>query len=166
MFLNSIRWRLQLWHGLLLVLVLAGFGVTAYQLQRANLFRRIDQQLQRRNSVLASALRRGGEFPGQPPRDGFRPPGMPPEGEFGPPRPDHTVPGESRPGRFHGPNPEPGGSLPFPPRDFHLSPQDLTLFEGSPGNAFYYLIWVRDGTVLSRSDSAPATVSRPTRSAE
>ena len=26
MFLNSIRWRLQLWYGLFLVAVLAGFG--------------------------------------------------------------------------------------------------------------------------------------------
>ena len=37
-FFYSIRWRLQLWHGLLLMLVLAGFGFTAWQLQWATLF--------------------------------------------------------------------------------------------------------------------------------
>ena len=31
MIFNSIRWRLQAWHGLILVAVLAGFGFTAYQ---------------------------------------------------------------------------------------------------------------------------------------
>ena len=31
-FFHSIRWRMQLWHGLLLALVLAGFGSTAWEL--------------------------------------------------------------------------------------------------------------------------------------
>ena len=31
---KSIKWRLQIWYGLILVVVLAGFGVTAYQLER------------------------------------------------------------------------------------------------------------------------------------
>jgi hypothetical protein len=60
MFFNSIRWRLQLWHGLVLVLVLAGFGFTAHQLDRISRFRRIDQELQQRVSVLTGVLRRGG----------------------------------------------------------------------------------------------------------
>ena len=41
MILNSIRWRLQLWYGLLLVAVLAGLGVAAYQLEENVQFRRI-----------------------------------------------------------------------------------------------------------------------------
>ena len=35
MIFRSIRWRLQIWHGLMMVGVLIGFGVTAYQLERA-----------------------------------------------------------------------------------------------------------------------------------
>ena len=31
---KSIKWRLQIWYGLILVVVLAGFGFTAYQLER------------------------------------------------------------------------------------------------------------------------------------
>ena len=30
MFFKSIRWRLQMWYGLILLAVLAGFGVTAF----------------------------------------------------------------------------------------------------------------------------------------
>src|SRR5882672_2086388 len=81
MLFRSIRWRLQLWYGLILVLVLAGFGITAYQLQRGRLFRRMDQELQRRTGELVNAFRgplprqRGlpGQLPGEPPLD-RRPP--------------------------------------------------------------------------------------------
>ena len=48
MIFHSIRWRLQAWHGLILVVVLAGFGFTAYQVARDNQFRRIDQDLDQR----------------------------------------------------------------------------------------------------------------------
>jgi signal transduction histidine kinase len=45
---KSIRWRLQAWHGLILVAVLAGFGLTAYHVARDNQLRRIDQDLDQR----------------------------------------------------------------------------------------------------------------------
>ncbi|MBN2370564.1 MAG: HAMP domain-containing histidine kinase [Vicinamibacteria bacterium] len=47
MILGSIRWRLQVWHGVILVLVLAGFGATAYQVAWQGQLRRIDQDLER-----------------------------------------------------------------------------------------------------------------------
>jgi hypothetical protein len=73
---KSIKWRLQLWYGLILVAVLAGFGITAYQLERNRQFRRIDDELHQRVGVLGNALRRqqprgpnaNRPFPGQPPR--------------------------------------------------------------------------------------------------
>lgn len=40
MILNSICWRLQAWHGLILVAVLTGFGLTAYHVARENQLRR------------------------------------------------------------------------------------------------------------------------------
>ena len=85
MFLNSIRWRLQIWHGLLLVLVLAGFGLTTYQLQRANQFKRIDQELQRRMVVIGGALRRPGEGRPRPPLERMPPPGRPIDEQVPPP---------------------------------------------------------------------------------
>ena len=55
---KSIKWRLQLWYGLILVVVLAGFGFTAYQLERNRQFRRIDDELHRRVDFLAKGLHR------------------------------------------------------------------------------------------------------------
>lgn len=48
MILNSIRWRLQAWHGLILAVVLTGFGVTAYNVAREGQMRAIDEELARR----------------------------------------------------------------------------------------------------------------------
>ena len=82
-FTHSIRWRLQLWLGLLLIAILGGFGVTAYQLQRMQVMSRIDEDLASRVSELSEAARRGPGPPREPgggPRPGARrgpPPGAP-----------------------------------------------------------------------------------------
>ncbi|MEP6668391.1 MAG: ATP-binding protein [Chthoniobacter sp.] len=60
-FPRSIRWRLQLWYGALLVAVLCGFGFTAYHLESSRRLRQIDEGLQARLSVLLDALRAGPE---------------------------------------------------------------------------------------------------------
>ena len=84
---RSIRWRLLLWYGALLALILAGLGTLAYQHERTVRLGVIDRDLQSRVSLLASALhpddhRRGGSPP--PPADP-RAPGkthsIPPEGK-------------------------------------------------------------------------------------
>ena len=62
MIFKSIRWRLQIWYGLILMVVLAGFGFTSYQLECGRQFRRIDEELQRRVGMLASVMR---QPPGQ-----------------------------------------------------------------------------------------------------
>ena len=54
-FFQSIRWRLQLWHGVLLVLVLSGFGITAWQFVNARQIRRIDEELRQRLPVLVKS---------------------------------------------------------------------------------------------------------------
>ena len=46
MILQSIRFRLQLWHSIVLVVVLLGFGVTAWRAARGDQLRRIDDELQ------------------------------------------------------------------------------------------------------------------------
>lgn len=84
MFFNSIRWRLQLWYGVILFLVLAGFGFTAYQLESGRQLRRIDGELQRRVNSLAESFR-----PARPPKrdDRERPP-------ISEPRPERDFPDE------------------------------------------------------------------------
>ncbi len=117
-FFHSIRWRLQLWHGLLLVLVLAGFGFTAWQLQRANQMGRADHELEQRMGLVEASLR---------PRIG----------------------------------PEPGS--PPPPDKPRWSSREQSLFDGMPGQAFYYVVWQRDGERPDVSASAPSGIPQPER---
>lgn len=146
MIFKSIRWRLQIWYGLILVGVLAGFGFTAFQLERGRQLRRIDGELQRRVNALAGTMR-------QPPRG--RGPG---DGQFDGPPPD-----QFRPPRQPRPSDNPNGAslddFPPPPREFHLPPQLAGMFDDNDTNGFYYIIWLRDGNVLARSANAPADAS-------
>ena len=63
-FFQSIRWQLQFWHGLLLVLVLTGFGFTAWRLQRARQLEEVDAGLELRASAVEAAILRGATTPG------------------------------------------------------------------------------------------------------
>lgn len=125
---KSIKWRLQLWYGLILVAVLAALGATAYQLERNLQFSRIDGELQRRFPPLSDALHAHGRGPGRPPFEGMPPDQMP--GDFPPP-------------------PEDGQR-----REFHLPPQAEALFDPSDPHNFYFVI-NRDGEEFTRSTNAP-----------
>jgi signal transduction histidine kinase len=154
MFTNSIRWRLQLWVGFLLVCVLSGFGMTAYQLHRTNQFNQLDQELERRVEALGSAMRTrfraewrmvrppSGERPGRPPPDD------------GPER----RPLGRRPGEPPGREPPPKG---HGGREIVLPQEVLNLFNEGGNNAFYFVLWSRDGDVLQSSTNAPADLPRP-----
>lgn len=163
MITKSIRWRLQFWLAFLLVCILSGFGLTAYQLHRTNEFHQIDQELERRVEALASALRGG------PPFDAHGGPGRPPFG------------GKAGHGPFedemrHSPGPGPRRRPDFPmPRGFpegrpgpgfrevRLSPQVLNLFDQGEKNSFYFAIWSREGSLLKSSTNSPAGITRPPR---
>jgi heavy metal sensor kinase len=138
MILKSIKWRLQLWYGLVLVVVLAGFGVTAYQLERNRVFRRVDEEIHRRIGALAQQLHR------PPPRGGPMDGRLPPD-ERGPldDRPPPEFPDDNMP---------PGGG--FPPQ-FNLTPQVAALFETGDPNPFYFVIYGRGGEEIARSTNAP-----------
>ena len=82
MIFSSIRWRLQIWYGLILIVVLSGFGVTAYHMAREAQLRRVDQDL---GQWLGTVLRP--EPPGKrgdPPGREMKPGGMFEAGSFGP----------------------------------------------------------------------------------
>lgn len=143
-FFNSIRWRLQIWYGLILVLVLVGFGFSAHQLERGRIFRRVDDELHRRLNMLVNAAR-------QPPR-GRRP--FLDNNDVPPRRPvEEEVPEDFR--EMHqAPLPE------KPPREFHLPTRAANLFDEADTNGFYYVVKLRDGTEL-RSSNAPPSVEIP-----
>jgi len=142
MIFNSIRWRLQAWHGLILVVVLTGFGFTAYQVARDNQLRRIDQDLDQR---LMALLRP------QPPD---RPPDRP--RDWQPDRPDQ---------RPEPPLNEPRNERRFGSSDFlrrvREAVQQGGLLDSSQTNIFYYVLWQQDGSILARSPGAPADVPAP-----
>jgi two-component system, OmpR family, sensor kinase len=157
MILNSIKWRLQLWYGLILVVVLAGFGITAFELERGRLMRRIDEQLQQRAGVIANALRpspgQGRNREGRPPIE-FEPilSGMDTD-DIPPRRPPPVRPTPDDPGADFLGRPLPS------PKDFHMPQLPGALFDESDTNGFYYVVWSRwssEGKELARSANAPA----------
>jgi two-component system, OmpR family, sensor kinase len=182
-FFRSIRWRLQLWHGVMLALVLTGFGVTAWRLERATQFQRVDQELERHVGAIANAMRRDGgpaDRPAQdpPPQDraprdqppGTRPPqNRPPQDRPPQDQPPRDGPPRDRPPQDQPPRDRPPQDQPAPikpqqppgPAGVRLPPREASLFEGAPGSAFYYVAWDSAGRELSRSASAPSDVPHP-----
>lgn len=162
---KSIRWRLQLWQGFLLVCLLSGFGFTAFQFYRANRLSQIDEELGRRVAALTADVRRppGGPPPFVPNRpDDLSQPGR--RGE-GPPHPHirQGGPGSFDPGRMG----EPRAFAPFDParwladRSLELLPHTQALFDETATNGFYYAVWFRGDTLLKRSTNAPPDLAVP-----
>src|SRR5512133_2802691 len=169
MYPRSIRWRVQLWQAFLLVCVLGGFGITAYQLQRTTVLGQVDENLAKRVAALNAEVRGPPPFGGRP---GYPHP-EPPLGaqtnwsEFGPPpRPPGFDPEGAGPPppRF---GPEHGGPGPMDhflnSREVRLSARTLSLFEPAEAGGFYYAIFSRSGTRLKASTNAPANLAVPVR---
>jgi two-component system, OmpR family, sensor kinase len=144
MILKSIKWRLQLWYGLILLLVLVGFGVTAYRLENGRQYRQVDDELHRRSNVLMNALQFPRRGPGPGGGLGFDLPDGPPDQEPGPP--------EERNGRFRR---DAQDRFPEMGDGFHLPPRAAALFDENSTNGFYYVIWNPEGTELTRSTNTP-----------
>ena len=88
---NSLQVRLQLWYGLVLLAVLFGLGLAAYQLEKSQTLRLADQKLRDRVKVLAKAL--NGPPPGaEPVRRGLPVQWFPPTADtFHLPARDHEL---------------------------------------------------------------------------
>lgn len=163
---RSIRWRLQVWHGTLLLVVLAAFGFTAFLLVRESRLRRVDQELLRRAAAVADAVRPPGHRDGprdplrEGPRSGLR------EGPWADGLRDGAR-NPARSGRAAGPllpNSPPGtqfgpGNLP----DLHLTTDLTRLFQAGdgPDAGYYFVVFAPHAAVLARSPHAPAGVPPP-----
>lgn len=53
---HSLRWRIQIWHGLLLSVVVTLSGIAAYRHQSTSEFRRVDHELQERLAVIVDSM--------------------------------------------------------------------------------------------------------------
>jgi heavy metal sensor kinase len=131
MIFHSLRWRLQAWHGLILVLVLTAFGYTAYRVARDNQLRRIDQELGDRMGALF--------FRPPPPKPAEGPPPSPPPDEF---RKNH------RP-----------DFVDFMQR-LRETIEQAGVNDSSQTNGFYYVLW-ENGGVLAKSANAPGGLVEP-----
>lgn len=142
-FTNSLRWRLQAWHGLILILVLCGLGVAAYRLYWNSQLAQLDELLTRRLGVLSASVRGG-----RPP-ERIRPP-LPPreEGEPRPVRPDF------RPGMR--------GREPTPLAGWQKPPELDYLFNADEEHPFFYSLWARTGQLMH----GLSIVERPPRRAD
>ncbi len=152
MIFHSIRWRLQVWYGLVFVAVLAGFGVTAYTLLRNVQLRHLDEEFLGRIGPLSNSLR--------PPPGGPRPDG-PRQGRGG----RRSDPGErgGRGGDFPSEGPPEERMFPGPGTpgfQFRLPSEQAARF-GSESNSFYYVVWGAEGKELARSEAAPPDVPTP-----
>ncbi len=144
MFPKSIRWRIQAWHGLLLLGLVTALTVGFYQYESRARFREIDTQLHAFAPGLLpkiSPMRPGQprpreEFPG--PRDGGR--RGPPPGEFG--RADFREP---------------------PPHRDNPSANDGLLFARMEQAGFYYISWSPEREIIAQSTNAPTHIPYPIR---
>src|SRR5262245_44170539 len=135
---RSLRWRLQAWHALILILVIAGFGSVLYLTVRKARFDEIDAELQAAARVLEGSLRNfprpmlEGRFkprPFPPPKKEDLPPGLPPQ----PPPPEHFY------------------------RTVSL-PRSLTERYAQADAAPYFAVWLANGELLK---ATPAPESMP-----
>jgi two-component system, OmpR family, sensor kinase len=153
---RSIRWRLQFWYALLLASVLSGFGLAAYEIERTDLVRSTDAELERRVTLITRGLRNPPPPNGAPRRPPERPPrggdgDEPPRNDFGPPPPPPDSQGA-----------EPDGNSPRQNRlGLRIPPEDEANYEAEGAGKWYYAIWLRNGPPFTRSTNAPAEIPRP-----
>src|SRR5712691_3975654 len=76
---KSLRWRLQVWHAVVLMAVLTIFGVIVYELHWQTRLQQIDAELDRTADVVMSQLRRLLPWPSPFPRPGRWPAYVPPD---------------------------------------------------------------------------------------
>ena len=133
LFLHSVRWRLQLWHALILAAVIAVLCVLVYRLAAEDRAERIDQELE---SFERSFMRRVWEL-----------------AEHAANRPDGPPPSfEEMRQRFSELS---ENATEFP----HFM---RGLFDPSATDSVYIVYWDREGNSIFRSANAPASLKPPT----
>ena len=133
---KSIRFRLLLWFGFFLTVLITGFGFSAYQLQKNALMDDVDADLAKRIDLVSGAFRLNDLK--QPP-----PMGMP----------DFDGPNDFHPPPQHDMRPPPRSRSPV-----KLSKQIISQFT----NGTYYAVWGSfENTLLSQSSPEVASIPQP-----
>ncbi|WP_010588108.1 sensor histidine kinase [Schlesneria paludicola] len=154
---NSIRWRLQVWYAVLLLVVVASFGAILHRLNWETRQQQADAELHRTVNTVAANMRKLVPWPSRRTRREGEPPFRPDSnGKVGSDAPRSENDGDRgvRPpelpprSREGGPGPSPAALGPLPAAFDQL-------FGGEEDSRFYFLIWGRDGALMQKSDSAP-----------
>ncbi len=150
--LKSIRWRLQLWHGVLLFLVLLAFGLRSYYLSDDNRLSVVDRALVRQSVLISAAM--PDAPPDEPLRDAIRKALL---GRFmGRLRKDWHVLSNT---------PEQAFATEAFPKARLLERQAgagfSTILTKSEQAGFYHVLWQPDGIILLHSDNLPGNIPRP-----
>jgi len=130
---KSIKWRVQIWYSVSLVILMAGMTLTDYQLEHARLFDGVAFDMNIAVQNITEVLR------WHPPRR---------EGHDQPP-PDMQPPGDQIPG-------QPDGD----PRR-QISEAMDNFLQGASAGPFYYVIWSPDGQELKHTTNAPDGLTMP-----
>jgi heavy metal sensor kinase len=130
---KSIKWRLQVWYGVSLVVMMAAMTVIDYQLERARQFDGIATDMNVGFQNIMEVMR------WHPPRR---------EGHDQPP-PDMQPPEDEMPGQ---PDDDPRRQI---------SETIDNFFQGASTGPFYYVIWSPDGQELKRTTNAPDGLTMP-----
>jgi len=155
---RSIRWRIQLWHSAVLLLVVECFAAFLYwRIERAQ-FATIDSELEGACQSLVSVLRsippRELDRPGTLEQATWRPPepegGLPPRPPMPPPRPGELPPEERhrrQMARFSS--------------NLALADGFVTRYQDRPEGGPYFVVWKAAGEVMKASSSAATRLRRP-----
>jgi len=170
---GSIRWRLQIWLGILLVGLLGAFGATSWQLERTQRVRRLDDQLAELASALGVGIR-GGSDPSMPrlmpPPDerdiesGWRDGGLrrrPPPGDREGGAEGAGVEGSREGGRDRPPVPPWLPWPPIPPSGDRIPASVKAMFPGDGEEGYYYSVWTGRSARQRTSPNAPADLPMP-----
>ena len=156
---RSIRWRIQLWHSAVLLLVVECFAAFLYWRIEQAQFATIDSELEGAGQSLVSVLR------SIPPRELDRP-GTLEQATWRPPELAGGPPPLGRPG----PPPRPGE---FPPEERHrrqmarfssnsvLADGFVNRYNHRPEGGPYFVVWKASGEVMKASSTAAARLRRP-----
>ncbi|MEK7950118.1 sensor histidine kinase [Luteolibacter soli] len=194
MFTHSIRWRLQIWLGILLVGLLVAFGATAWQLEKTQRVQRLDDELAKRAVALGVSIRppdpssmgnRMSSGPGGSQRRSPRDEDVSSGGngdDFGPGPPPEFRDGGPGGSSKRRPPPDEGEGSPFdtskefdrgsfepgPPsrsRTRSVSSTAKAMFPGEAGEGYYYVVWTGRQARAQSSENAPVAVPLPQREA-
>jgi len=155
---KSLRWRLQVWHAVVLLTVLSSFGAIVHRLHWQTRLQQIDAELHRTINLVYSQRFR------LLPRPVRRPRRVDTPNETEAARTEQTAAGNTN--AAPAPIPTEGEGEKSRPqfetnvrmaRDQSQLPVEFDqLFHGEEDSRFYFVIWGKNGEMLQRSDLAPS----------